>query len=166
MKYSLPATIVFVLLIAVAAHFGWLGGASGDGCEVVKIYDGDTMTLRCPDSSEDVKVRMYCIDTPEMRQKPWGTVARDHLRQRSDQWVQLVAVDRDRYGRVVGEVYNQDGENLNLMQVRDGQAAVYQQYCDKPEYQRAEQQAREEKLGIWAKRGLQQRPWDWRKQQR
>ena len=166
MKYALPTIIGLVLIIAVAAHLGWLDEVNAEGCEVIRIYDGDTMTLRCPQSADAVKVRMYCIDTPEMQQKPWGTMARDYLRQHSDQYVRLVAIDRDRYGRVVGEVYNQNGKNLNLMQVRNGQAAVYQQYCEKPAYQRAEQQAQQEKLGIWAQRGSQQRPWDWRKQQR
>lgn len=44
--------------------------AVGDECRVVNIYDGDTMTLQCPGNAEQTKVRMYCIDAPEMKQAP------------------------------------------------------------------------------------------------
>jgi endonuclease YncB( thermonuclease family) len=52
--------------------------------------------------------------------------------------VKLIAVDKDRYGRIVGEVYN--GEiNLNLAQVQARKAAVYDAYCKKSIYNEAEQ---------------------------
>ena len=134
-------------------------------CEVLKIYDGDTMTLQCSGQTEKTKVRLYCIDTPEMRQNPWGTEARDHLRSIAGHAVKLIEVDKDRYGRIVGEVYN--GEiNLNLAQVQAGKAAVYDAYCKKSLYKEAEQQAKEAQLGIWAKPGIHQTPWEWRKSKR
>ncbi len=164
--------LIVIIIIAVASLFvnqDWLKNVlsptAPDECKVLKIYDGDTMTLQCPGKSEKTKVRLYCIDTPEIRQKPWGYQARDYLRSITGETVRLVEINKDRYGRVVGEVYN--GEvNLNLAQVKAGQAAVYDAYCKKPEYKIAENQAKLAKLGIWSESGSQQKPWEWRKKQR
>lgn len=137
-----------------------------DECEVLSVYDGDTLTLQCPKNPEKTKVRMYCIDTPEMKQEPWGKRARDHLRSIVGKNVRVVEINKDRYGRTVGEVYA--GQvNLNVAQVEAGQAAVYDAYCKKPkEYKAAEERAKSAKKGIWASSGLQQTPWDWRKQKK
>jgi endonuclease YncB( thermonuclease family) len=166
-RRNAPTALAVVVVAAVALVGGFLstgGGISAGECAVTKIYDGDTMTLQCAGQSEKTKVRMYCIDTPEMRQKPWGTKSRDYLRSIASSKVKLVQHDKDRYGRIVGEVFTLDGKNLNLAQVEAGQAAVYEAYCKKPEYSRAQKQAQAAKLGIWAEPGLQQSPWDWRKQ--
>ena len=130
-------------------------------CEVLNIYDGDTMTLQCPGETEKTKVRLYCIDTPEMKQEPWGTQARDYLRSITENTVKLVSLDVDRYGRIVGEVYN-DNVSLNLAQVKARQAAVYDAFCEDSEYKEAEKEARDAKFGIWSEQGLQQTPWKWR----
>jgi endonuclease YncB( thermonuclease family) len=161
---------VFIIVLLVVASFlgsgEWLKGllsTSSDECEVIKVYDGDTLTLQCPGRSELTKVRMYCIDTPEIKQTPWGIQARDHLRSIIGKTVQLKEFDKDRYGRIVGEVYSGD-VNLNLAQVKAGKAAVYRSYCKESEYELAEKQAQTAKSGIWSQPGLQQTPWEWRKQ--
>lgn len=161
---------VFIIVLLVFASFlgsdEWLKGVlstPSDECEVIKVYDGDTLTLQCPGRPELTRVRMYCIDTPEIKQTPWGIQARDHLRSIIGKTVQLKEIDKDRYGRIVGEVYSGD-VNLNLAQVKAGKAAVYRSYCKKSEYDLAEKQAQTAKSGIWSQPGLQQRPWEWRKQ--
>ena len=166
-KYPvLVIVIIVVLSLLMSNDFRrMLFPIAPDECEVLKVYDGDTMTLQCAGKTEKTKVRMYCIDTPEMKQKPWGTQARDHLRSIAGNTVKLVEVDKDRYGRVVGEVYSGD-VNLNLAQVKAGKAAVYDAYCKKSEYKAAETEPKEAGLGIWSKPGLHQTPWEWRKQQR
>jgi endonuclease YncB( thermonuclease family) len=107
-------------------------------------------------------VRLYCIDAPELAQAPWGRESRDHLRQIAPRQVTLRIRDTDRYGRKVAEVLTMDGENLNKRQVRDGQAAVYRQFCPDPAYGRLEADARAQGLGIWEKPGAQQTPWVYR----
>jgi endonuclease YncB( thermonuclease family) len=136
-----------------------------DECEVLSIYDGDTMTLQCSGNPEKTKVRLYCIDTPEMKQEPWGTQARDYLRSITGNMVKLVELDKDIYERIVGEVYS-GNVNLNLAQVKAGKAAVYDAYCENSEYKAAEKEAIDAKLGIWSEPGLHQTPWEWRKQER
>lgn len=144
----------------------WKLGLSGKDCRVEKISDGDTMNLRC--GSRLVKVRLYCIDAPEMAQKPWGTRSREHLQSITPPTVKLLKIDQDQYGRTVGEIYTADSKQrlLNLEQVENGQAAVYEQFCDSPRYFSAEREARAAKRGIWSRRGEHQRPWDYRRRTR
>ena len=134
-----------------------------DECKVIKVYDGDTMTLQCKGHTAKTKIRLYCIDAPEMKQKPWGTQARDYLRNLAGIMVKVIEIDKDRYGRIVGEVFRH-GINLNLSQVKAGKVAVYDAYCQQAEYKRFEQQAQKAHLGIWAQPGFHQTPWTWRKQ--
>jgi endonuclease YncB( thermonuclease family) len=163
---SYPRKFTALLIAVFAIMFSGCDPADGKDCRVTKVYDGDTVTLKCPGEADVTKVRLYCIDTPEMKQAPWGEVARDHLRAIIGKYVSVVAINKDRYGRVVGEVYTQDGKNLNMEQVKDGYAAVYDTYCKKPEYNSLETKAKAAKLGIWAKSGMHQTPWEWRKQKR
>ncbi|EXJ16927.1 putative nuclease [Imhoffiella purpurea] len=134
---------------------------SESACIVNSIYDGDTMRATCG-GNEKVKIRLYCIDTPEMQQKPWGTESRDHLRRIAPRTVRLVEHDKDRYGRIVGEVFN-DETSLNLAMVAAGHAAVYPKYCSESRFFQAQNRAKSQRLGIWEKPGDQQRPWEWRR---
>lgn len=135
-------------------------GEGGQACRVLNIYDGDTVTVAC--SGQRERVRLYCIDAPEMDQEPWGRQSRDYLRRITPVQVSIVTHDRDRYGRVIGELF--DGErSLNLALVEAGEAAVYPRYCRDPRYPPVERAARQAGLGIWAESGLHQRPWGWRK---
>jgi len=138
-------------------------------CEVQNVHDGDTITVLCDthtDRAIKVKVRLYCIDAPELKQEPWGKGARDSLRQLVDHdRVDVRVFDRDRYGRSVGEVWV-GKRNLNLTMVERGEAAVYRKYCPLSGYDRAERQSQAERRGIWRAPGLQQRPWEWRHSER
>jgi len=131
-------------------------------CEVASIYDGDTMRVRC--DGQLVKVRLYCIDAPEMGQKPWGRESRDYLRSITPERVLIRPVTKDRYGRTVGEVFpaSDSGRSLGLVMVGAGQAAVYQRYCSAAGYRVAAADAEVRNVGIWSKTGLQRSPWAWR----
>jgi len=130
-------------------------------CRVASIHDGDTIRAEC--GSEQLQVRLHCIDAPELEQRPWGQDSRDHLRSLIPNGtnIELRVQDKDRYGRTVAEVLA-GGWDINLVMVRDGQAAVYRTFCDDRRFVQAETQARKAKLGIWAQPGLQQRPWEYR----
>jgi micrococcal nuclease len=128
-------------------------------CTVKSIHDGDTIRVTC--DGRHAKVRFYCIDAPELAQRPWGIESRDRLRAIAPRTVRVVEHDRDRYGRIVGEVFAGE-RSLNLELVSDGYAAVYAHYCREGRYYAAERHAKAAELGIWAKPGEQQRPWEWR----
>ena len=77
----------------------------------------------------------------------------------------VVVVTRDDYGRTVGTLYR-DGVNINVAMVANGYAWWYQHFAP---YERklaeSEQQARQQKLGLWADPHPVP-PWDWRRGQR
>jgi endonuclease YncB( thermonuclease family) len=158
-------------LIAIAGLvLPWVGisneSADADGqtinCKVNSVYDGDTLRATC--AGNKIKVRLNCIDTPEMKQEPWGRISRDYLRSITPQNIQVASHGKDRYGRIIGDVIA-DGQNLNLQMVSSGHAAVYTRYCKDQQFYDAEEQARAAGEGIWQKPGLQQTPWEWRHSQ-
>ncbi len=137
---------------------------SGPVCSVVKVVDGDTLKLDCQGTGF-TKVRLYCIDAPEMGQKPWGEQSKRFLQAITPKEVILVEHDRDRYGRLVGEVITTDEakENLNLSAIWSGQAAVYPKYCKDQKYFRGQAEASKVRAGIWGAPGSHQKPWSWRR---
>jgi len=101
------------------------------------VYDGDTCTLEI-DLGYDFhrkkhKVRLYGIDTPELRgeERPQGLIARDYLREMIVGKEILLESIRDKtgkYGRYLGRIwFERDGEWLcaNDLLVKDGYATVY-----------------------------------------
>jgi endonuclease YncB( thermonuclease family) len=141
----------------------WFGTTTSRSCQVSSIHDGDTLRGDC--DGANLSVRFYCIDAPEIAQRPWGTESRDHLRAMTPKTIRLVEHDKDRYGRIVGEIYAGE-RSLNLAMVEAGQAAVYPAYCKESRFFDAERRARDAGLGIWAKPGDQQQPWEYRRQKR
>ena len=144
------------------------GGTQSLTCRVNSIHDGDTLRVTCNGQSE--QVRLYCIDAPELDQRPWGREARDHLRTITPGTVQVVPKrtrygTRDRHGRLVAEVLaGSEGRSLNLEMVGSSHAAVYPRYCTEGRYFRIEEVARKAGAGIWRRAGDQQRPWAHRRQ--
>ncbi len=135
--------------------------ASAERCQLESVYDGDTAWVVCNGQRE--KLRLHCIDTPEMQQKPWGTQSRDHLRQLlGGRDVDIERDGKDRYGRTIAVIW-QDGTNMNLQMAKDGWAAPYPKYCKEPAYFDGMKAAQSRQAGIWSERGLHQTPWEWRK---
>lgn len=90
-------------------------------------YDGDTCT-----TSQGEKIRLACIDTPEIRGKRSDPIpakeARDYLNNLvKGKEVNIRRVTEDRYGRTVGEL-TIDGMNLQQNLVNEGHATIYKKY--------------------------------------
>ncbi|CAA0123690.1 Thermonuclease [Halioglobus japonicus] len=131
---------------------------------VVRVADGDTVSI-LDSSNTQHKVRLYGIDTPE-RDQPYGKAAKKVLIQLiDDQPVGVVIVETDSYGRLVGTLY-QNNRNINVAMVASGYAWWYQYYAPyEHALQTAEQQARAQRLGLWAEPNP-VAPWDWRRNKR
>jgi len=130
--------------------------------QVVKVYDGDTVTVR--DNGREIRVRFACVDAPEMSQAPHGQVSRDHLAKiiPVGSEVKVEVKTKDQYGRVVGEIFK-DGESVNLRMVEEGQAFVWAKFADQcgaSKFLAAESAARTAKRGVW--RHQVQKPWQYR----
>ena len=115
--------------------------------KVVKIADGDTLTLLTP-SNQQVKIRLAGIDTPEKKQ-PFGNKAKQALANLAFQKQALIEVEaKDRYGRTVGVVFV-DGLNVNAELVKQGMAWVYRKYTDDKRLYTLESEAKQAKRGLW-----------------
>ena len=110
-----------LLLLATLACFA----AKVHTGKVVGIADGDTLTLLI--GNKPLKIRLAEIDAPERRQ-PYGTKAKHALSDLAfGKSARVVEIDRDRYGRIVGQVYVGDPD-INTELVRQGYVWVYRKY--------------------------------------
>ena len=129
-------------------------------CLVVGITDGDTIKVRCGESEQE-RVRLTQIDTPE-RSQDFGTKAKQALSELIFQkQIQLQREGRDRYGRTLGAVYL-DGQHINFEMVRLGMAWCYRKYLEDQHCLELEERARSENLGLWSQVGA-VTPWEFRK---
>ena len=133
---------------------------------VVSVGDGDT--IRVSEGNKKITVRLACIDAPERSQQPWGARSTELLKQLTPigSQVTLRVQTTDRYGRVVAELINYQG-NVNKLMVGAGQAFAYRKYlrkCDAQKYLGIVDEAKRRGIGIWSvgRSGI-TRPWDYRK---
>lgn len=102
--------------------------------EVIRVYDGDTMTVRAhiwPGLTMETSVRLDGVDTPELRarcesERRAAEAARDKLRALAGEAVLLRHVRPGKYaGRVVAVVETVDGRNLAAALVAEGLGRPY-----------------------------------------
>ena len=91
-------------------------------------YDGDTCT-----STNGEKIRLACIDTPELRGKRADPIpakaARDYLNGLvAGEEVSIRRITKDRYGRTVAEL-SKNGMNIQERLVEKGFALIYKRYA-------------------------------------
>jgi micrococcal nuclease len=161
MKHSIFSILLSLSLFSIAAP----ARADFTGV-VVSVGDGDTLTVKGP-AQQNMTVRLACIDAPERAQAPWGEAARTQLKSlvTADKMVTVREIEKDRYGRTVGELFL-GGKSINLSMVQSGHAVVYQQYLNacagtKQQYLKAEANAKQNKLAFWSQACL-ILPWDFR----
>ncbi|MCB5223868.1 MAG: thermonuclease family protein [Candidatus Cloacimonadaceae bacterium] len=161
MKKEYIVGIVLFLLLVLYSIFS----PSGDQLKgrVVKVQDGDTITLLV--GSTQHKIRLQGIDCPEKGQ-PFGTVSTKFT---SDsvfgKTVTVEWEEKDRYGRVLGDVIYDGKKSLSEELVKAGLAWHYKQYSKDPVLAALEIKARTTKKGLWADKNPIP-PWEWRKQKR
>jgi micrococcal nuclease len=133
-------------------------------CIVSRVVDGDTFYCR-----DGRKVRLIGVDSPERQQGPFGGEARRALLQLLPPGTAVVlqpdVTPTDRYGRVLAYVWT--GPMLvNETMVQKGWAVLYTvppnvKYAERLE--RAQKEARARSTGLWAQRGFDCLPSDFRK---
>ena len=159
-----PLSAIGLLLLLAASSCQ----TPGRSAEVSQVSDGDTLTVQ--QDGESIKIRLACIDAPEMGQTPWGDRSRGVLSVLAPvgSEVTVEPFERDRYGRTVATVWR-EGRSVNLEMVRRGWAMVYRQHlrnCDASAYFAAETAARRDRSGYWQAGRNPQPPWEWRRRQR
>ena len=122
---------------------------------VTAITDGDTVRFS-PALDGGTALRMLNIDAPESGQGPWGQRSSDALRQLAPPSTEVtIETDQtrvDSFGRILGHAVRRDGVNLNLEQLRSGQAVLYVIWPNMnrfAEYRAAQIDAQSARRGIW-----------------
>ncbi|MCV0395899.1 MAG: thermonuclease family protein [Rhizobiaceae bacterium] len=129
------------------------------------VIDGDTIEIA------GERVRFNGIDAPEARQtcedgagKPYrcGAVAANALDAflAASRPVRCEYIERDRYGRFIGDCYRADGRSVSRWLVRNGHALDWSRYSGGV-YAGEQGQARSNRRGVWQGRFIE--PWRWRK---
>ena len=160
--------IVGALALALALFYALTASAEELTGKVVRVADGDTITVLGPGNQQH-KIRLMGIDAPEKAQ-PFGNKSRESLSSMvAGRNVVVEWHKRDRYGRLVGQVFA-DSHDVGLVQIERGMAWHYKAYEreQRPEdaqaYAQAEVEARTARRGLWADtRPIP--PWEWRKRQ-
>lgn len=126
--------------------------------KVVKVTDGDTITVLV--DNNQIKVRLSEIDAPE-RGQDFGQKSKEALADLVfEKEVRVVTHGKDRYGRVIGDVFVGD-KNVNEKLVEDGWAWKYLKYSKSERLGEIEKNARESKKGLWAGK-TSVAPWEYR----
>jgi len=126
---------------------------------VSEVADGDTVEIEPAVDGED-EVRLIGVDTPETKdpdggEEPFGEEASTYTStelQGEEVELEFDEDKKDQYGRLLAYVYPKDKEMFNEDLLEGGYAQVYtvepnSKYEDR--YESAQDEAREENLGIW-----------------
>lgn len=132
---------------------------------VTDVHDGDTITLAVAGTS--FKIRLDSIDAPELAQ-PVGSLSQKILADAVlGKSVKVAYTKMDQYGRVVGAVFTENCQYINLNQVAAGMAWFYKAYqCEvsatvRTQFSQAQDSAVGAQIGLWAQSNP-EAPWFYR----
>lgn len=167
MKHLIFLAITLVLISCEKTPHSTSTNAST--CTVIKnsVHDGDTIRVNC--AGKQQRIRLACIDAPEINQEN-GIISRNHLRSllnQANNQVNIKAINNDRFGRIVAEVYA-NSQLVQLEQVKDGMVWINDQFKSNcPSWNKIEKAfktTRSNRKGIF--KGSPIPPWEWRRQNR
>ena len=148
-----------VLLLACGAR---VANEPLSSARVERVLDGDSLILEAPGGQSEV--RLFGIDAPEFTQAHGKTAQTALAAMLDSAAVRYRVVDVDRFDRQVVELWREgEQDSINLRLVADGHAWVYERYNQDRAYLDAQQRARRNGRGLWA-RPDPVPPWKWRRQ--
>ena len=135
---------------------------------VVRVADGDTLTVRFDDGEEET-IRLLDVDTPETvhptrPEECFGAQASNFTKTLMGQRVGIEEMGRDRYGRLLAYVWTEPDEGGELWNVRllEEGLAVYNDYGNPGQYADTSRAAAEGALlagvGLWSACEIEARP--------
>lgn len=154
-------------MIPTASRFLTANATASDPSSLIgraSVIDGDTIEIH------GERIRFNGIDAPESAQTckdgngqsyRCGARVADAVDQflKASSPTRCEFIERDRYGRFVGDCYRADGISVQTALVRNGWAMDWARYSGGA-YADEQNAARDEEIGIWA--GTVQPPWEWR----
>lgn len=150
---------VLLVLFPYALHAENTSAWRDHSYQVVKVYDGDTVTLT--DGNIKFKFRIAGEDAPEKHQA-LGEDSTEYLQSLIDGksvLVEPIGKGLDMYGRVLGRLYV-GPKDVGVLMIQSGMAYFYRPHCtgeatereygyDPVPYQEAEKVAVKANLGVW-----------------
>lgn len=175
-KTSVMTFIVLMLIISLQINI-----TEAFKGHVVKVYDGDTITVIDSETGVSKKVRLFGIDAPEINpRQDYGKDSKALLKSVVfDKDVEVIEVMTDRWLRIVGVVYLKmekdqvdvtiDKISVNEYMIRKGAAWVYPYYWNhyknklkiESDWILLESDAKDSKSGLWGVSNY-VAPWDYR----
>lgn len=128
---------------------------------VERVFDGDSFVMKS--DGRRVEVRVFGIDAPEKGQ-PFSKKARARSKEllEGEEVVVEVTTAKDKYGRVIGNVFLPDGRSYAHVIVGEGLAWQFRRYSKDPEVAALEREAREARRGLWYDKNPEP-PWEYRR---
>lgn len=143
-------SLVLTSNIALAKHNEINKNNQNIICKVVGVSDGDTFTCLTKDKTQ-LKIRLSSIDAPEKAQ-PFGSKSRQKLSELIFSKEVIVSIEnKDKYDRYIAEVFdlNNQSYSVNYQMVATGFAWNYERFSKDIAYQKAQDEAQLNKLGLW-----------------
>jgi len=151
------------LILALSLFFSGSPAAEEIQGKVIRVLDGDTIEIL--HNWQPVRIRLANIDAPEKKQ-PFGRWSGDQLKAlTAGKPVTVNFLQKDRYGRILGRVYTENGTEVNRWMVQNGAAWVYERYNMDTILPALQAEAQQERRGLWFDANPLP-PWEWRFSQR
>lgn len=148
----------FIAIILITGIFAFSAEITG---KIVRVSDGDTVSILDDMDKAVFKIRLAGIDAPESKQA-FGQKSKQHLSGLIFGKVVSVRFKAvDSYGRIIGKIIYAE-QDINLKMLQSGLAWHYRYFDDNDDYAKAESKAKEQKIGLWQDTNPVP-PWDWRK---
>lgn len=142
---------IAIIILAYSLLFGF-------SAKVVKIIDGDTITI-LTNNKNSLEVRLYGIDAPETKQN-FGKASKQYLSSLIvGKIVEVQSGGQDKYGRILGIIYVENTD-INAKMVEEGYAWAFIKYSKV--YAAQQSRAQKNRVGLWQQKDP-QAPWDFRK---
>jgi micrococcal nuclease len=134
--------LLFIFFLCAQVYAQTLTG------KVIGVKDGDTVVV-IDAANNQTTLRLAEVDCPEKAQA-FGTRAKQftsdavYLKQ-----VKYIVTDTDRYGRSIAKIYYDDNKYLSAEIIKNGFGWQYKQYSTSKTLASLEQEARQNKRGLW-----------------
>ncbi|WP_434778694.1 thermonuclease family protein [Neisseria sp. Ec49-e6-T10] len=149
-------------------------------CKVTNVIDSNNIVCKKA-NNEPVEVKLYQIDAPDLGQAFSQEAKHSLTSHYLNRHIDIETHGIDKYQRTLGTIYTMnmcscypEGDPMNvsddcgckfdrnLSMIQQGHAWFDKSYGENPEYQQAQEEAKQAKRGLWADTNPIP-PWEWRK---
>lgn len=147
MKKAATTILLLALIFISSSHIKEI---QQESIKVFHVIDGDTFVGT--NKGEEVIIRLYGIDAPEINQS-YGNKAKDWLQSKIEgKSINMKKIGKGYYNRTIA-IVSTNGQNINEALVRNGLAWVSSWYCKQEtlcnRWRDYQQQAQENNIGLW-----------------